>query len=122
MGVLLMKGETTIPTSIRATSKCRSLCPASTPSQSPSLSTRPVLDKAPLMMNRQAMVIGALLANTPSTSPGLRIPSVISTATATMAATSGFSHSRTKVANSTMRTRLTAKTCSSSGSNILGWR
>jgi hypothetical protein len=48
------------------------------------------------MMNRQAMVIGALLLKTPSTCLLFSTPAASSTPTAAMTATSGFVHSRTK--------------------------
>ena len=72
-------------------------------------STQPVLLSAPLMMNRQAIVIGALLLNTPSTCLGSSSPIAISKATAPITATSGLSHSRAKQANRAISTRPTIR-------------
>jgi len=106
-GVLLIKGDTSRLVSISAASRRRSLPPAATASHSPRVSTQPVRDKAPLMMNRQAMVIGALLPNTPSTSRDFSSPAASRIATAPITATSGLTHSRRKVTNRPTRTRPT---------------
>ena len=117
-GVLLMKGDTSRQAAISASSRRRSPAPAAAASHSPSWSTQPVRDSAALMMNRQAMVIGALLPNTPSTSLVFSMPATSSTPTATMTATSGFTHSRTKATKRTTRTRPTKRGAWSSGSGM----
>jgi len=106
-GVLLMNGETATANPIRTSSRRRSPDAAARPSHSPSTSTQPVRDKAPLMMNRQAMVIGALLPKTDSTSLASSWPPTSRTATATNTATSGLPHSRTKARNSPTKVRAT---------------
>ena len=113
-----MKGDTSRQAAISASSSLRSPAPAAAASHSPSWSTQPVRDSAALMMNRQAMVIGALLPNTPSTSLALSTPAASSTPTATMTATSGFAHSRTKATKRTTRTRPTKSGAWSSGSGM----
>jgi hypothetical protein len=119
-GVLLMNGDTSKPTASMANSSRRSLRPAIAPSQSPRRSTQPVLLSAPLMMNRQAMVIGALLLKTLSTCFGDSRPRAMSRATALITAISGFSHSRTKHANRAIRVRPTITAWRDSGSGIDG--
>jgi len=117
-----MKGETSRLAAISANNSLRSLPPAAADSHSPSVSTQPVRDRAPLMMNRQAMVIGALLPNTPTTSRALSTPLASRTATAAIAATSGLSHSRTKATNSTTRTRPTKGAARVSGKSMVAVR
>jgi len=102
-GVLLMNGEISNPTMSIANSRRRSLLPAISPIHCPKRSIQPVLLKAPLMINRQATVIGALLLKTPSTCFGLNMPNTSSNDTAAITATSALTHSRTKAAKSTSR-------------------
>ena len=95
-GVLLRKAEMTSAVIVSPPSTRVGLVPTSPPSQLPSASMQPVRSSAADMTNMQAMVTGAELDNTPSTSAGVSNWTAINTATAIATTISGLQDSRTK--------------------------
>src|SRR5690606_26496067 len=95
-GVLLMKVDSNMAVTSSANNMRVGLEPPTRASTLPSLSTQPVRSSAADSTNMQAMVTGALLDSTLSTSVGVNRVVASRMATAIPTTTSGLSFSRTK--------------------------
>ncbi|MNC13434.1 hypothetical protein D3C75_611810 [compost metagenome] len=120
-GVLFRKAEITRAVTVRPASTRVGLVPTRSPSQLPSASMQPVRSKAADSTNMQAMVTGAELDSTPSTSAGTSRPVTSRAATAMAATMSGLHFSRTKETSTQSSRAATNQSESESGSmDILG--
>ncbi|CAM5408072.1 hypothetical protein SSTU70S_03036 [Stutzerimonas stutzeri] len=123
-GVLLRKADTTSAVIISPASTRVGLSPTRSPSQLPSASIQPVRSNAAERMNMQAMVTGAELDSTLSTSPGLSSCVANSTATAIATTISGLQVSRTNATSTqTSRAQTNSSGSDSESMGILkAWR
>ena len=95
-GVLFRQADTASAVTVRPVSTRIGLVPTRLPSQLPRASMQPVRSSAAESTNMQAMVTGAELDSTLSTSPGVSSWLTSKAATAMAATMSGLHFSRTK--------------------------
>ncbi len=115
-GVLFRQAEITRAVIVRPPSTRVGLVPTRSPSQLPSASIQPVRSSAAEMMNMQAMVTGAELDSTPSTSPGVSNCVASNTATAIATTISGLQLSLTNATSTQISKAQTNNSGSDSGS------
>jgi len=114
-GVLFRQAEITSAVIVRPNSTRVGLVPTRSPSQVPRASIQPVRSSAAEMMNMQAIVTGAELDSTPSTSPGVSSWVASNTATAIATTISGLQVSLMNATNTQISKAQTNNSGSDSG-------